>query len=429
MTTFCDILYQKYLSTTITMHEPIFLSKAYLNTSTHFYNSLTEFKSSPNSLMHILGSTFIYKYMHTESTHNQEKFNYLKSVLDNPFITDTQKNDFLSIFQDIQCIYNTFCKFAFKYKWKKSKYANNHDLIMNPININQYFVCTLMHYNTKYMFTKSDLTKIIENSLIHSPYIFAEPLPIKNPYNNNMFDKSHLYTIYFFMKHGGFMLPSIFHQYFLHNFHLKLFRDYTECMIREMHIKTMLTSNSKKKTIFNIKTMIQLYNNQCTTANMYINIDDSFPEDVLILAMKPYLHLFYTSNYTLCMSTKSFSNCELVYRLKTFKKNSPGFGRKQVKLITKYNFTNKKNKPEYITEYTPYIEKPYYKNYNTSHIEIIEDYNDEKDYSIPIHSFNISSRENDIVNNMNLSNMFANMSIDNEMTDNDDAEFDDTYDD
>ena len=30
---------------------------------------------------------------------------------------------------------------------------------------------------------------------------------------------------------------------------------------------------------------------------------------------------------------------------------------------------------------------------------------------------------------MNLSNMFANMSIDNEMTDNDDAEFDDTYDD
>ena len=89
----------------------------------------------------------------------------------------------------------------------------------------------------KYLFTKSDLTKIIENALINSPYIYAEPLPIRNPYNNS-FWKIHLYNIYFFMKHG-FILPRIFHQYFIHNFHLKVFRDNTECMIREMHIKTM----------------------------------------------------------------------------------------------------------------------------------------------------------------------------------------------
>jgi hypothetical protein len=414
MTTFCDILYRKYLSTT--NNEPIGINKEYLNTPVHFNNSLINFKSAPNLLMHILGSAFIYKYLHKELTYKQEKFNYLKYVLDNPFLTYIQKNEFIAIFQDVQRIHNNLCKLVRKYKWKKSKLANQHDLIMNPINENQYFVCTLLQHGIKYLFTKSDLTKIIENALINSPYIYAEPLPIKNPYNNSILDKSHLYTIYFFMKHGGFILPSIFHQYFLHNFHLKVFRNNTECMIRDMHIKTMANSNNPRLRR-NINTMLDLYNTQCNVANMKIIIHKTFPEDVLIRAMKPYLHLFYTSNYSLCISSKTNAHIDLIYELNRFKTKSPGFGRKYINIINVNNLFCKKHRVcDYITEYPQYINNCYYKNYETSHIEIIEDNTDaEKEHIISLYTTFLTN-----------TNIFDN---DEDEDEDEDDEIDDTHDD
>ena len=460
MSTLCDILYRKYLL--CPSQQPTMLAPEYIQNYTFTEGNIScavnipftvtneNNKYAQNKILYIHGSSFICLYINTKNSYIQEKYTYLKSILDNPFLTDIQKNDFLVVFQDVQCIYNILCKFAFKYKWKKCKYANHHDLIMNPINENKYFVCTLMHYNTKYMFTKSDLTKIIENSLINSPYIYAEPLPIKNPYNNSIFDKSHLYTIYFFMKHGGFMLPGIFHQYFVHNFHLKIFRDNTECMIREMHIKTMLTSNSNTQLEEDIQTMIQLYNKQCIKRNMRIVIDNSFPPDILIRAMKPYLHLFYTSNYTLCTSKMSFASNELSYRLNAFKKDSPLFGRKYIKL-QKYNFTNKRTKTyEYNTTYKPYIEAPYCKNYETSHNEIIEDNSDEeKEHIIPMHLFDrngfimnnniidmsdtdmdISGNDMDISGNDNVNiNLYTTVFAGINYNDGFDDEIDDTYDD
>lgn len=422
MTTFCDILYRKYLSSTI--NEPIGINKEYLNTPVHFSNSLIHFKSAPNLLMHILGSSFLHRILHTTTTYKREKFNDLKDVLNNPFLTYNQKNEFISMFQDIQHIHNNLCKLVRKYKWKKSKYANHHDLIMNPINENQYFVCTLLQHGIKYLFTKSDLTKIIENALINSPYIYAEPLPIKNPYNNSIFDKSHLYTIYFFMKHGGFILPSIFHQYFLHNFHLKVFRNNTECMIREMHIKTMTTSNNTKL-CRDINTMLNLYNNQCNVATMQINIHKTFPEDVLIRAMKPYLHLFYTSNYSLCISSKTNAHIDLIYELNRFKTKSPGFGRKYIRSINVNNPFCKKHKVcDYITEYPQYISNCYYKNYETSHIEIIEDNTDaEKEHIISLYTT--------FLTNTNIFDDVIDEDEDDEEDDEDDEddEIDDTYDD
>ena len=414
MTTICDIIYQKYLSHIIS--EPIGINKEYLNTPLHFSNSLINFKSAPNLLMHILGSSFIHRILHTTTTYRREKFNDLKYVLNNSFLSSNQKTEFISMFQDIQHIHNNLCKLVRKYKWKKSKLANQHDLIMNPINETQYFVCTLLQYNRKYLFTKSDLTKMIENALINSPYIYAEPLPIKNPYNNSIFDKSHLYTIYFFMKHGGFILPAIFHQYFLHNFHLKIFRNNTENMIREMHIKTMATSNNNTL-IRDIQTMLDVYNTQCYDSNMRINIHDDFPEEVLICAMKPYLHIFYTSNYSLCISAKTTAHIDLIYQLNRFKTKSPGFGRKYIKINDNkyiFNRSNKITPSVYNTAYVPYIDNCYYRNYETSHIEIIEDNTDDEKE----HIISLSYLTN--------SNIFNNYHDEDE---DEDEEIDDTYDD
>ena len=428
---FCDILYQKYLSNTI--NDEIGISKDYLSTTIHVNNSLINFKSAPNLLMHILGSSFLHRILHTTTTYKREKFNDLKDVLNNQFLTYNQKNEFISMFQDIQHIHNSLCKLVRKYKWKNSVLANQHDLIMNPINENQYFVCSILQHNKKYLFTKSDLTKIIENALTNSPYIYAEPLPIKNPYNNSIFDKSHLYNIYFFMKHGGFILPNIFHQYFLHNFHLKIFRNNTESMIREMYIKTMTANNSCNKDLFrDIKIMLEMYNDNCSKNDMRICIHKKFPKDILIRAMKPYLHIYYTSNYSLCVPSKTNAKFELFYQLNRFKQKSPGFGRKICKLNDNNHIFIKKNKKtwEYNTEFSQYINNCYYKNYDTSHIEIIEDNTDaEKEHIISLYT---TYFPNNMINHVafydtdeeNNSEMM-------DITDDDDDEelFDDTFDD
>ena len=411
MTTLCDILYRKYLI--CPYQQPVMLTQEYMKTSGYFDTSLENYKYSQTMdiLLYILSSSFIHGFLDTQNTYIQEKYTYLKIVLNNPFLTDIQKNDFITCVQEVQRIHNILCRVAIKYKWKTSKYANQHDLIMNPINENQYFVCTIMQYNKKYLFTKSDLTKIIENALINSPYIYAEPLPIRNPYNNSIFGKSHLYNIYFFMKHGGFILPGIFHQYFIHNFHLKIFRDNTECMIREMHIKTMLISNSTTQIKEDIQTMIKLYNIQCRKKIMRIVIDDSFPPDILIRVMKPYLHLFYTTNYSLCMSTKSGSSNELAYRLNLFKKHSPRFGCKYVKRTNDKFTINPVNKTEFNTIYIPYIKLHYCKNYDTSHTEIIEYSSDEdKENIIPTRSFDINGVRASDDNDMDMSGNDMDMS-------------------
>ena len=422
MTTITDILYQKYVSSNI---EPVCMSKDYLNNPSYFDISFINFQKAPNTLMYILSTSFIHQLLNTKTTYKKEKFNYLKSVLDNPFLSSNQKTEFISIFQDIQKIHNNLCKFVWKCKWKISKISNQHDLIMNPINENQYFVCSLLQYGRKYLFTKTDLTKIIENALTNSPYIHAEPLPIKNPYNNSIFDKSHLYNIYFFMKHGGFILPSIFHQYFLHNFHLKIFRNNTENMIREMHVKTMTTDTTDNDKLFwDINTMLDAYNKQCYDPNMKIIIHDDFPDEVLIPAMKPFLHLFYTSNYSLCISSKTNARFELIYQLNRFKTKSPGFGRKYIKVTDKNNIYNKdniSNVHEYNTRYTPYISNCYYTNYKNSHIEIVEDNTDEEKQHILSLSYITNSMFNTSIYNDDYNVHDDESSID--------TEVDDTHDD
>jgi hypothetical protein len=257
---------------------------------------------------------------------------------------------------------------------------------MNPIHENQYFVLPLMHSGKKYLFTKSDLTNIIESALINSPFIFSEPLPIKNPYNNLIFDKSHLYTIYFFMKHRMFVLPAIFHQYFLYNFHLKLFRNNNEALIRKMHILSMIKSNNYIKMQSDISSMIQYHNLRRRSAFKHIQIHPEFPVDILIRAMKPFLHLFYTSIYALDITEKSAASIELKKQLIIFQKASPLFGHK-IKVSSSRICTDPSSRnPVYNIQYKNYVTSPYSNNYAACHCEIVEDDYDSSVDIIPIPS-------------------------------------------
>ena len=257
MKTFYNLLH-KCCSITPGLHYT-FITDEYINHDSDLTNNVYEMQHNPNTLNIILCSSFIRcNFFSTNPIY--DKFLYLKNIIGNPFISKKLQEDFLDKFRKAQQLYNRLCKLVYQWKWRRAELFIDKDLLLNPINENQYFTTAICHFGKKYLFTKSDLTNIIETALTNSPYFYAEPLSIKNPYNNLPFDKNQLYNIYFFMKHGGFVIPAIFHQYFLHNFHLKIFRDNNEAFIRKLHITSMINTNNTSKLIRNINTMISQHN-------------------------------------------------------------------------------------------------------------------------------------------------------------------------
>ena len=93
--------------------------------------------------------------------------------------------------------------------------------------------------------------------MCNSPDYFADPLEIKNPYNNLKFDKGILYTIYFKIKESSYVLPNLFHNYFLCDFNMELFVVENESLIRDMNLKRIINNTNKKILFKNIKKMLK----------------------------------------------------------------------------------------------------------------------------------------------------------------------------
>jgi hypothetical protein len=253
---------------------------------------------------------------------------------------------------------------------KKAPIQITHDLIMNPIEKKQHNVLTVYQNGQNYLFTVCDLKNIIETALCNSPHFFADPLPIKNPYNNLVFNKASLYKIYFFMKSNMFIMPTIFHQYFLCEFHLTKFYNENSVLIRKIHTKKSLKNESLKK-----KEQTILHMLSCNDWTNKWRIDRSFPKERLCEIMEPYLKLYYSGLYSLDLIERVQATEELRYGLIEFYRFNRKFG-------IKYIGANKKT--SYFDEAPKLKRRNYALNYERAHLEIFDDLT-----SVP----NILSRE------------------------------------
>jgi hypothetical protein len=161
-------------------------------------NDPTKLDKSDIQLINILLNSFTL----TKQYNIKKKYIFLKQTLDNIFIENDIKFFFMDNIQKIQKIYFALNKFAFHYKFKKSKIIVNEDLYLNPIDNNSKNIICIFQDNSRYKFILSDLINIINNSLSNSSYFFSEPLPCRNPFNNIPFNKSTLYNIYFSIKNS-----------------------------------------------------------------------------------------------------------------------------------------------------------------------------------------------------------------------------------
>lgn len=294
-----------------------------------FYQYILQIFNIDNKLA---SNTFIHK-----------KFNELKKLVVNPFMSETMSQALLDDFCQFQKIYNGFSRFAHIYKFKKAKVQINSDLCMNELNPKKSNVFVLFQNNLKYYFSARDLINMINSNLSNCISFVPDMIVSKNPYNNLILNDTSLYNIYFFLRWNAYIIPELFHGFFKSNFSESTFHYNYESNIINEHIKNFIY-NSHHDTIYPVfKEMWENY----SRITKKIVIDVEFPRDKLINIMKPYLHLYYISLYA---TNGTYKQCNAEYTLRRklmrFRNFNSKFGRKYIRL-NKDIFGNKNSRIEF----------------------------------------------------------------------------------
>jgi hypothetical protein len=296
----------------------------------------------------------------------KKKFEYYKSTIGNFFISSDTKKMFIDAYCNAQRLYYILNRLVRNYKWRKTSFAIQTDIYLNPIIEKNRNVITILQNGKKYLFTIMDLKSIIETALINSPYFFSEPLPSKNPYNNLPFQKSDLYNIYFFIKKSDYVMSSLFHQYFLSNFHLKKFRLHNEVLIRYSYIESYI-KNSDENVLY--KLSLRIFRE--SKFNRIISIDKDFPKDKLVKIMRPYIRLYLHKEYSLDISYRYKCSRDLDLYLSKFVKFNNRFGKT---IVIQQN--NKKLIISHNDKHIPFQKTNYFDSYENTHLEIVDDDNE-----------------------------------------------------
>jgi hypothetical protein len=239
-----------------------------------------------------------------------------------------KKKEYIMHFCKSQRVYFALCKLARLFKLRKisKSHTNTTDLCLNPLNTLSPTILFNLYDDTArriYTFRLSDMINIINNSLSHSPNFFADPQYIKNPYTNIPFTKAQLYNLYFAIKHSSFLIPPLFHFFFLVNFNLPEFTIKNESYIREEAINNYYTNMTRENKLYYINQMIIYHMGDMPN----ITIDPNFSSDQLLLTFSTYLHDYLIASYSLQHEQQIKAYTSIQDRLFIFSIHNPSYGR------------------------------------------------------------------------------------------------------
>lgn len=272
----------------------------------------------------------------------KHKFSFLDYSINGFYFKNKslESDVFLNYFCHIQKIYCALNRFAFRYKYNKSKLIVTADLQLNEISLQDKNVICIYQNDARYLFRMEDLLKMVYMALTNTYLFFAEPVCVKNPYNNIPFSKAILYYIYINLITNTNLLHikqdylDLFLKYKQCHFNMTLFVNRYEYILKDYSFKNYLNNTSTQALKDDILVMIRNYNNTQLFKNKRINIHKSFPVNVLIRIMKPYLYLKLMSEYSLIKGIKLSSKLNLNKKLSSFQQFNPQFGRKNVQIQT-----------------------------------------------------------------------------------------------
>ena len=290
------------------------------------------FQPCGDELTVFLFSSLIRK--HPKELNINTKYQFLSNTLSNNFLTNNQKEEFLYWFGQTQRAYFALARFANLIRYKKAKCVVDFDMGLNEISKNTKGVICIYENNYTYLFKIHDLIHIFNTALTNSDMFFSNTLMVKNPFSNVPFKKSTLYNIYFFIRFHTLIIPTLIHNYFLLHFNLKKFESNFEHLIREKEIHRHV-STSSTETLYPI--VVSMLHQFFLRYRLKFNIHPDFPKNTLVITLKPYLLLYYTSLYSLVKSQESRASRHLNRGLLDFYDLNPQFGRKFIHITRVYS--------------------------------------------------------------------------------------------
>jgi len=272
-----------------------------------------------------------------ECSTKQNKFKYLKTILNNFFIKKDVKDGIFHIFQKSQTTYRALCRFAFRIKYKKATIQNTTDLYLTPIDPEN--KRSYLHYQektrSKYWFTTSELIEIIKKQCMNTSDFFLDPLPCKNPYNNITLELHELYNMYFHIRDTAYILPPFIQSLFLCNMNIKLYSVLNEETIRSNAIYSYVMNSSNHVLLLELDHLLEI-------TNVPFNIHRNVPKNDLIHAFLPFLYLFCIHKYGVSGTEKKRGSLRLLkQKLKELYKYNPDFGK--IKINTNWIGNNSNN--------------------------------------------------------------------------------------
>tara|TARA_Y100000591_G_scaffold31111_1_gene23197 strand:+ start:5335 stop:6771 length:1437 start_codon:yes stop_codon:yes gene_type:complete len=246
------------------------------------------------------------RFLFSYAPNNKSSFFVLKSIIDNKFLTHEQHEYFVKYWGKIQRLYFALHNFVTKIKYMYcNKSITDTDMCLEPLDdLPPSTIIKLIDNNTLYRFRISDLINLINTKLSHAPNFFADPLPITNPYTNGYFNDSHLYNIYFKIKNSSFVMPTLFHMFFLAGFNIDTFLNDNETMLRDYTINKYYRTLDSDQKLKHIKNIIIKYKTMIPSVNTCLRIAPELCRDNLLQHMSPMLNDYLHCTFSLLPSKK-----------------------------------------------------------------------------------------------------------------------------
>jgi len=293
------------------------------------------------------------------SVHHKYAVAY-KSIINNMFIQQKDKDDIEQIFHMTQRNYLALKRFINIYRYKKSIIKIHTDLCLNTIDLNnKKNICIILQNKIKYVFTLPDIQNILMTSITHHNSFFPEPHMPRNPYTNIPLTKADIYNIYFTILESRRITPPLLTECFLNNFDMELFLVNNEAKLRDYSIKDYVTNSPYTILYPEVMYMVRKYfkNTQIIeyceknpksktkkiirrNVNVKLMIHPEFPRDVLVDIMRPYLYLYILSYDSIDGTEKrTIANRIFKHQKNKFMKYNYKFGRKHISITNNTHFS------------------------------------------------------------------------------------------
>lgn len=271
-------------------------------------------------------------FMYIRNLSNEDKFERLESYyLNNPFLTEEQVENGVSLFRKIQHTYWALKRFVYLWRLRRARCdVNQHDFHLNELSsLSPQHKIHLLHCNTVYEFRLTDLLNIFCKDLMHSQNLNPAPKWPCHPYTGLPFSHADIYTTYFKLRKMDVFIPYYLHLFIQWDLSLDTFKFELFPLLKDYAIKNYLLDSSDEVLLFDIVHMVKaIFDDERS-----IDIETMSPmrQHIIIQTLKPYLEKYLYGTLSCNRRKKNRYHRQAKKELQTFFKRNPAFGRRIVR--------------------------------------------------------------------------------------------------